>query len=231
MSQIRTSGGGTITFAVPQSIAGRLKTDDFFGTSMALLAMDCGYPAKTVFGFGYSTLQKMLEDRYGAAPSPDNTDRLMAAITVLTTDLFWRDVESFVTVANVLSGSGLTTVVEDPADVRECSWAVTEAALLDPEAAKPSPDVITYMNAACREYGYPVPPAALKRVGVVDNTRVLFAWSDAAEVVEKARQDAAEVDQWVAEEVDRLLDQIADLPLRGADARKAVESLRKRNTG
>lgn len=216
---------GQVSVPLPPSVGVLLTEGDMFATAMALLVMDVGLPAATVFGYSRSTLGELLEEKHGVYPSEDNLDRLMAAIAVVTTDLFWNDAEAFMRLANILAGSGFSEELDDPADPAECAWAVTEATLLAPEAAVPSPDVVAYLQVACTDFGYPVPPKALRKY-VQGNRDALHAWADHAEVLQEAEARARQVDAWVADEVGRYFDQLASLPLRSANARNAIAKIR-----
>lgn len=90
-------------------------------------------------------------------------DRLMAAITIATTDLFWGDLPTFIVLCNVLSGSPISNDF-DPANVLETTWAITESKLiaLDPnEEHQFSQDILDYIVAACGQEGIINPPTAL----------------------------------------------------------------------
>jgi hypothetical protein len=114
------------------------------------------------FKWSPSTLLHVLEEDFGPIPQ-GCFDRLMAGITIATTDLFWNDLRTFVPLCNVLSGSPITDDF-DPATVAEMCWAITEAELLDLDPNNQvvfSEEISAYIYAACQDEGITSPPSML----------------------------------------------------------------------
>jgi hypothetical protein len=112
------------------------------------------------------TILRELEEDFGLKLSQGCFDRLMAAITVVSTDMFTGDLPTFIHICNVLAGSPLGDEF-DPASVLEMSWAITEASYLtmnSNESMQFSDDIKHYIVAACREEGLLNVPVALAQV-------------------------------------------------------------------
>lgn len=109
------------------------------------------------------TILMELEEDFGIKMPQGCFDRLMAGITIATTDLFWSDLRTFIPLCNVLSGSPITDEF-DPATVTETAWALTEVELLsmDPDNENQfSEEIRAYIYHACQEEGIMNPPSIL----------------------------------------------------------------------
>lgn len=109
------------------------------------------------------TILMELEEDFGIKMPQGCFDRLMAGITIATTDLFWEDLRTFIPLCNILSGSPITDDF-DPATVTETAWAVTEVELLsmDPDnETQFAEEIRAYIYQACQEEGIMSPPSAL----------------------------------------------------------------------
>lgn len=113
-----------------------------------------------------TTFRTMIEEHFGVRLPKANLDKLLTAITLITTDLFFKNVDRFIIMANILAGDEFDPTQFEIADSVECAWAITEALLLDPpDDADPEPfsdDVRHYIGFVLREEGYITPPDVLK---------------------------------------------------------------------
>lgn len=113
-----------------------------------------------------TTFKSMLEDHFGVMLPKCNLDKLMAAITIITTDLFFTKADRFIVLANILAGDEFDPNEFEKADAVECAWAITEALLLDPPDDKnPEPfsdDVRRYVGFVLKDEGFVTPPDILK---------------------------------------------------------------------
>lgn len=118
------------------------------------------------------TLELEYHSTCGVQLSPTALDRLMAAISIVTSDDFFQSAARFVPLANVLSGDDFDPQVFDMADPEESSWAVVEALMLHPPDQDKdagsvfSEEVKGYLGLMLREYGYMTPPRWLSFVTV-----------------------------------------------------------------
>lgn len=157
---------------------------------------------------------------------PDlNFDRLMAAIAVMTTDLFFQDARRFTMLANILCGGPLIQDVFEPPDAVECAWAVTESLLLSPPEEHEadnyfSPEVRAFIGGVLREEGFVSPPDVLRIASDADfKDRVTYEFSDDPAMFQAVFQGqqskAAEVDTAVKDGLRSLLAQLKALPFQG----------------
>lgn len=141
-----------------------LESPDTFGTILLVLCVDT-WPEclgdkddPTRGPWHPATFRAELEQHFGAKVPPGNIDKLMAAVTIVTTDLFFTNVRSFIPLANVLAGDEFDPRVWEPADVVECAWGITEALLLDPpDNDNPEPfsdEIRYYIGAVLKEEGF-----------------------------------------------------------------------------
>lgn|SRR5262245_24266450 len=211
-----------------------LRSPAAYGTSLLVLFLDRygteadedGRPLACLH-WHPAVVRRELEDDFGVTLSRGNFDRLMAAVSVVASDRFFRHVPSFVAVCNALAGDEFDPEEFDPADVMEMAWAVTEACLLwPPDHDEPAPfsnDVRRYIGLALRREGFIRPPGVLKialggdRADVV--ARALGADPDLADhaaAVQAGR--VAEVEQTVRACLVELLGQVTTLPLSHGSA-------------
>jgi hypothetical protein len=154
---------------------------------------------------------------------PVNLDKLCAAVTIVTTDLFFKEVTRFVQLCNVLSGSECDPEEFDPADSLECAWGITEALLLHPpdeDDQEPfTDDVRRYLGIVLKEEGFVRPPDILRLALDADfSHQVNHDWSSDQELfhtVRKVQQDKArEVEEVIRDNLVELMGQLKALPLQ-----------------
>jgi hypothetical protein len=156
-----------------ERMRGLLEDPDTFGSVILVIAVDTfgmeclGSADDADRGpWHASTFRADLEQHFGVKMPQCNVDKLMAAVTVVTTDLFFKDAHAFVQLANVLAGDEFDPGTWEKADAVECAWAVTEALILDPpDRDDPEPfsdEVRYYIGAVLKDEGYVQPPDVLK---------------------------------------------------------------------
>lgn len=202
-----------------------LTADEAFGATMLILAADRWPPDpkgqhQGCFDWTRQTLQLELNAVFGCHVAEGNIDRLMAAISIVTTDRFFQDPRTFIELANVLSGSDLEPGVFEPADSVECAWAITEALLLvgrqDHEPF--SDEVRLVIGKAVSDDGLVAPPDVLRiAMGHVAIDTIATDWADDPEMfsgIYKTQQDrSSEITDVLRDSLERLLEQIRILPL------------------
>lgn len=208
---------------------------DAYATTLLVAALDAYGP--DVLEWHPATIRDEIRDDYGLVVTDATLDRLMAAIAVLTTDLFWTSAGAFVQIANVLSGSTFAPDVFDPADSVECAWAVTEALLLDPaDEDNPEPfgdEVRYYIGAVLKEEGYVQTPDVLAvALGAGDAGAVADTFADDpamfGAVYDLQADKAGEVEAVVRAGLQDLIHQLQALPLTNGSTADLVGRLRGR---
>ena len=85
---------------------------------------------RTPYQWDPETIIAEVESEFGVEVHPVCRDKLLAAIVLLTTDLFYSDVRIFIEICNVLSGDTFDPSTFDPAEPVECAWGMTEGMLI-----------------------------------------------------------------------------------------------------
>lgn len=182
------------------------------------------------------TIRLEIEEVTGVKLPKANFDKLMAMITILTTDLFYNDVQRFIELANILAGDDFQPDEFEPADSVECAWAIVEALLNDPpDEQNPEPfsdEIRRYLGVVLKEEGYVTPPDILKLALDGDfSPQVNQDLADDPEmfqaVYEGQQAKAAEVTSVLRDGMTELLAQLEALPLENGSVNELKAKLRK----
>lgn len=209
-----------------------LGSPDTYATTLLVWALDTFGPE--LLEWHPTTIKMEVEAAAGVRLPKGNLDKLLAAVVILTTDLFFKDAARFVQLANVLAGDDFEPDEFEPADAVECAWAVTEALLLvPPDDADPetfSDEVRLYVGHVLKEEGFVRPPDILRiAIGGDGSARAAADWGrdpelSAAIAAEDARK-AAEVEQVVRDGLRELVEQLTALPLREGSTDRLAEKI------
>ena len=107
-----------------------LLAEDSFATPLFLIVMDL-YGMEAL-EWAPQTIRLQLERDFHIELPRTSLDKIMAAITIVTTNYFYKNVRKFIDLCNVLSGDDFQPDMFDPADPEEILHGVTEAMLLWP---------------------------------------------------------------------------------------------------
>lgn len=197
-------------------IKGLFQDDEAYGVSLlagALRFIDYS----ELLSFEPETIRLELQDSLKLNAIDDEIfGRFMAATSILTTDLFYRDVVSFIEVCNVLSGTPAQPGIFDPADTYEMCWAVAESKFID--AVESTEDVYEF-SAEIRGYmGYQLQrdgfisapkilsmavfPKDLSATEITDDQDIVQA------IVERDISLQADIDEMLGENVTRMREQL-----------------------
>lgn len=159
----------------------------------------------------------------------------MAAVEIVTTDSFYKDLPSFIRLCNILYNGLFDPEVFDPADAMEIAWGITETLIIWPPGRneeKPFADqIVQYIGMALKEEGILVPPDVL-RLGVADNSeweKVQMQYSDDPQMfasiyaIEKDKTN--EINAEVKTRLSMLITELEKLPLDNGNAGKAVSTM------
>ena len=176
------------------------------------------------------TLRIEIKEGFGVEPSRQSMDRLMGGIAILTTDKFLTSLPSFIDICNSVAGEGISYEF-DPADVAEISWTVVESVLLTQEAPEFSEEITAYIEEQIKSEGLGQVPKVLRSIVSTKVNDPASVFSDDPvmyqSVFDMAHDEAREIDDTIAEELQDLIREIERLPLRhgnAADMAKAVRS-------
>lgn len=170
------------------------------------------------------TIEMELRDEFGGDAEDANYERLMAAISVVTTDSFFNSVPDFCRVCVTLAGHRVgaeSMILPDSGDV---AWGITEAMLINrPDDKEPfSPEVVEFIRQVLDEEGILSPPDVLRIAGMSRKLmdQVSYDFSDdptmfqAIQENEESRSQA--VDLLVRGRMKSLITQLQNLPLVNA---------------
>jgi len=113
-----------------------------------------------------ATIAMEIEDEFKVELSQQAMDKLMAAVQLLTTDRFFKNLPDFINFCNILDGDTYNPEMWDPADAEEVAWGITEAMLIAPpddEDEEPfSNEIRAYIGAVLDSEGIINPPDILR---------------------------------------------------------------------
>lgn len=168
-----------------------------------------------------ATLDMELHDDFSVDVPPDNFDRMMTAIALLTTDGFYKSPADFVRACASLSGHKPSGDLIMP-DCSDLAWGMTEGMLISPpEEGDQKPfceEIIGLIEHTLADEGVLTPPDVLAVVGRGISDRTNYDYSNDPEMfgmiqeVEAGKTD--EVNKLVAGRTRALLNQLQELPLR-----------------
>jgi hypothetical protein len=226
--------GSTLT--VPQQTLStwkKLWTDpETFATTLLVMGLDHYGPE--LLTWHPETIRLEIESDFALKLPKANYDRLLAAITVVTTDLFFKNASRFVQLANVLAFDDFQPDEFDPADAMECAWAITEALLLSP----PDEDdelfcleIRRYIAFILDEQGFVQAPDVL-RLAVKDYAKtVSYDFTDDPEMfaavndVQTGKKDAVETTLRLC--LYELMEQLSALKLKQGSTDEIVKKLQQ----
>jgi hypothetical protein len=193
-------------------------------------------PGSNCYTWHPATILLEVRDDFGVELPRPSFDRLMAGIHLVTSDAFYKNLPTFIEVANVLSGGLYDPTTWDPADATECAWGITEALLLGPpddEDEEPFADPIrAYVGAVLDREGILDPPDVLRiatrKGGLGQSARVLSGIDNPATAEAIKRTEAAkvgEITDHVRANLRMLVGQLEALDLAHGDARALAGKL------
>lgn len=214
------------------TLRNRLSNEDTFGTTLLVIVID-RYGTEAL-SWAPLTLRMELEEDFGTKMPDPVFNRLMAAISVVTTDDFYKRLPVFVYLCNTLAGADTDPDEFDPADSKECAWGMTEAMLLSPpgqDDPEPYTDEIRhYLGYILDEEGIREPPDLLRMAmrdtpgggadyaGLDTTDPIMFAAG-----FEQAVDKSAEIKTMLEETLTELFEQLSVLPVKNGNTRDLLK--------
>jgi hypothetical protein len=232
---IKQANSGQQTHAIAPKAIQRalLLTDETYATPLLLLVLD-RYGMEAL-EWAPETIRMELEQDFQLKLSKTTLDKIMAAITVITTNYFYKDVTRFVELCNILAGDDFQPDEFEPADAEEMLIAITEAMLLwppngDPEDTEFSLEIREYISQILGEQGILKPFDVLRLAFSGDqSSSVDVEYADDPEMysaIYGAQQSKTdELREIYLENVAALVQQLNLLPLEHGSTVAAVQQL------
>ena len=185
-------------------------------------------------GWDPNTITLELEEEFDVDLPQCVLDKLMAAISIMTSDTFYRSLPDFIMFCNVLSGDTYRPDMFDPADSAEVAWGITEGLLISPpDDAQDGPfseEIRAYIGAVLDQEGIINAPdvlqIALRKANVSDAANQFSddpAMFNAVYDVEAGK--SAEINSIITEKVKMLLGQLRAIQLKNGNTMTVAKTL------
>jgi hypothetical protein len=207
-----------------------LSNPDAYATTLLIILLDqFGIEA---LDWAPETIRLELRDDFQVDLPQVNVDKIMAAISIVTSDDFYKNLPKFIQLCNVLADDEFNPGIFDPADSAEMSWAITEALLLSPpEEEEPFTDEIRfYIGHMLNEEGLVNPPDVL-RIALYD-TPVADPLSLNADdpvmygaLYQSQQAKSKEITDMLQRQLRELFEQIQMLSLRNGDNQELLKRI------
>ena len=185
------------------------------------------------------TIAMTLEQWRGKDTSAIQFDKLMAGVSVLTSDAFYQNLPDFLVLVNSLNGKGASHGVFDPPDAAELAWALSEGVLLSPPERDDEepfcPEIRAYIGKTLDREGIMSPPDVLAigtRAGSSRLSSVVAEYADRPDLLAAIRHvedhKTADITATIKTGLHTVFEQLDDLQLTSGDARALLERLQKK---
>jgi hypothetical protein len=204
-----------------------------FATSLLVLYADMFAGDPEAFEWDPQTIALELADELHDPIPETNFDRLMAAIMLVTTDLFYTSLPDFVNLCSILNGVAAHAELWNPTDAVETAWGITEGVLIYPPDTEEvfSDDIRRYIGAVLNNEGIIQPPDVLK-IGIRDDVPAESGPADFTDdpilfnsIYKFEGAKTEEVNRVLHEGLLALGLQLQSLPLREGDASNLVQRI------
>jgi len=211
-----------------------LMRPDVYATTLLVLALDKYGPE--MLDWHPQTIRAEIEDDFGVKLPEQNVSKLMAAITILTTDLFERSLPSFVWLCNVLADDTFDPTIFDVATAEEMAWGITEALLIRPPESEEhfAEETRWYIGAVMDSEGVVDPPDVLRLALRKDATDPLDNFVDDPEMYqalyESQKAKSQDIEMVIRENLDALVKQLETLTLDQGDTSNLLKRIREQSS-
>lgn len=204
----------TINPALRQQWARR----DLFGLTLLTMFMD----SYGTDGLSWlpETIEMEIADDFEVQIDDQSFDRLLTAITILTTNSFTTSLPDFARACVVLSGEAVSAAVMSLPDSRDIAWGITEGLLISPPEGQQTfnEEIVGFIGAVLDQEGIVNPPDVLRIAGQAETAqRINQDFSDDPEMFsaiwKEEQAKGADIDQFVRGNMRKLLQQVVQLPL------------------
>jgi len=219
-----------------KKIAGIFANEEMLGTPLLVLCLDLF--GTEFFEWEPESFDSEIKSRFGVDVPTPNRDKIWSLVAVLTTDLFYRSLETFIPTCNALAGSEADFDDYDPVTGEEAAWGIVEASLIDPPeegqdpAGRFSHEIKRYIGMTLQSEGVTTPPSFLKPYVESDQDDDQEAGLNIgpdegmlAMYTRRQQEQRTEIEGFVRSQLADLIAQLRLLPLKNGDASKVSEYL------
>lgn len=214
----------------------RLKPSNFWvnpdAMGLPLLVLFLDHYGFDALSWSPVTIVMEIRDDFSHEPLPDVFARLMAAISIFTGNHYFVSLPDFCRLSLALAGEDGDYLP----DLDDCACAMTEALLIHPPEKDQtevfSPEIRAFLGALLDEEGILNPPDILQiairdKQGLADRAGLDFADDPAMfEAVSDVQREKTEwINRVVHASLQRLLQQLRDLPVKTAKTEQIAQTL------
>lgn len=184
-----------------------------------------------------TTIHWEIQEDHGITMPGPNFDRLMAAITIVTTNVFYTMLSDFSELCCVLSGESASPGMLQLPDAADIAWGLTEGIMMwPPEDEEESPfseEIVGFVSETIRQEGIINPPDILRlgQLGSETQERVRMDFSDDPEMfsavykMEGSKTD--DINRLVKDRLHMLFDQLVHLPLKNGNVADVANRMKQ----
>lgn len=208
-----------------------LGDDETLATALLVILLDT-YGVEAL-EWSAETLRMELEEDFHLQIPSQNIDKLMVAISILTSNAFFQELPTFIRFCNILAGDDFDPSVFDPADPAEMAWGISEALILYPPEEEElfSEDIQYYIGAMLSKSGINTPPAIL-RIAKSD-TQIMDPMNEFADdpdmysgLFQTQQAKADDIDREVREKMVLLFSQVESITLTNGNTKDLLKRMR-----
>jgi hypothetical protein len=210
-----------------------LLSEESYATPLFLIVMDLYGPE--ALEWSPETIRLELEQDFQLKLPKITIDKIFAAISIVTTNYFYKDVKKFIDLCNILAGDDFQPDEFDPADAEEMLLGITEALLLwppdeDPEDTEFSLEIREYISQVLNTQGILKPFDVLNLAFSGDQSgKVNLEFADDPEmysaIYKNQEEKTNELKQIYLENMFNLAEQLKALPLKNGNTQELVTRL------
>lgn len=214
-------------------VAGVLTNEASLATTLLVLCID--QLGVEFFEWEPETFDTEIKTRFGVDMPTVNRDKVWALVTVLTTDLFYHSLETFIPTCNTLNGSEADFDDYDPVTGEEAAWGIAETLLVDPPEKGTEPgsrfshEIKRYVGMTLESEGVTTAPTMLKpfvefdvdpeekvglNIGPDEHMLAMY--------MKRQQSERDEIEAYVRGRLEDLIAQLRLLPLQDGDTSKVV---------
>jgi len=173
------------------------------------------------------TLWLQIADDFRVNVPMVNQSKILALLTALTTDLFYRSPETCSYVCTSLCGDPPNFQVFDPPSLEQLAWGITEVLLNDSDTLKPKPELFStevrsFIGVMLAYYGIEDPPDVLSvAIPTTKSSNELIGDEDDPDIIgavwQKNKDAADQIREYIAANLLLLIEQLHTTPFLNRD--------------